>query len=248
MKKGEITCVINGYKRPGNLDMLHAALKAQSIPPTEIMLWYNSPGRHSPVNEELLEELQGVFSRRNWGVWARFAYALLAETEYVCIFDDDTIPGARWLENCLQTITQPAYEGLLGTIGLIFETPNSYFPHSRHGWPSQNPAPVEVDIVGHSWFFKREWLHLLFEDVPLDRMAGEDIRFSSVLQQKLGLKTFVPPHPSGQTQWWGSTQAMKLGSTPGEALYLEPDSYSRFDTCFRQTVAQGWQLLCQRKG
>jgi hypothetical protein len=45
--------------------------------------------------------------------------ALLANTEYVCIFDDDTIPGKRWFENYLSTIKQ--YNGLLGTVDVLFK-------------------------------------------------------------------------------------------------------------------------------
>ena len=65
------------------------------------------------------------------GVWARFAYALNAKTEYIAMFDDDTIPGPLWFENCLNTMKR--HEGLLGTIGLVLDTPHSYRPKPRSG-------------------------------------------------------------------------------------------------------------------
>ena len=36
-----------------------------------------------------------------------FAAALLADTEYIAIYDDDTIPGKQWHSNCLKTNENP---------------------------------------------------------------------------------------------------------------------------------------------
>ena len=50
---------------------------------------------------------------------ARFALALLAQTEYVAIFDDDSIPGPEWFENCrrLKHLIKPMNRlGLLGVV------------------------------------------------------------------------------------------------------------------------------------
>ena len=54
-------------------------------------------------DEDTYTELNADLSNYNYGVWARFAYALNARTDYVCVLDDDTIPGNRWLGNCLNT-------------------------------------------------------------------------------------------------------------------------------------------------
>ena len=46
-------------------------------------------------------------SATNGGVWKRFEFAAeIAKSPYVCLFDDDTIPGARWLENCHMNMMQ----------------------------------------------------------------------------------------------------------------------------------------------
>jgi hypothetical protein len=63
------------------------------------MLWYNNPGDEFP-NRMVIENTTSAFCNRNLGVWSRFAYALNAKTKYVCVFDDDTIPGNNWLKNC----------------------------------------------------------------------------------------------------------------------------------------------------
>ena len=56
---------------------------------------------------------------RNYGVWARFAFALNSTSDYVCVFDDDTIPSEKWFENCINCI-ENENNGLYGTIGVTF--------------------------------------------------------------------------------------------------------------------------------
>src|SRR5690606_35792088 len=103
----------------------------------------------------LIEEFKYSQSNNNFGVWARFAYALNAISDYVCVIDDDTVPGNQWFENCLKTLE--IHNGLLGTIGIKYHTNQGYFPSTRYGWANPNETIVEVDIVGHCWFFRREW-------------------------------------------------------------------------------------------
>jgi hypothetical protein len=104
----------------------------------------------------------------------------------------------KWFENCLNTIKE--YPGLLGTNGVIFNKGDTYDFNSYKniGWLGEkNNLTTEVDIVGHAWFFKREWLHYLWEYKPNYNevlAAGEDIAFSAMLQ-KNGIKTYVPHNP-----------------------------------------------------
>lgn len=242
-KPGEVTCILNGFRRPNNLNDIHQALLNQTVKPVKTMLWYNKPEPEYPINQRLLEELGGAMSLENLGVWPRFMYALMADTEYVCVFDDDTVPGSRWLENCIRTIQRPDSCGLLGTVGLRFHDRNNYWSHTRYGWPNNNKEAVEVDIVGHSWFLRREWLHYLFVEPPLHPVAGEDIQLSYMLQKYLGVKTFVPPHPPGEPEMFGSLRPI-LG-VGKEAISCGPDA-DKFQLCYQQTISKGWRLISDK--
>jgi hypothetical protein len=68
------------------------------------------------------------------------------------------------LENCYDTIQK--YDGLLGTIGVKFLDPNNYVNNVRVGWDRPNKNVEVVDIVGHSWFFKREDLATFWRELP----------------------------------------------------------------------------------
>lgn len=205
----DITAILNVYKRPHVLHEQIAALRNQTIPPTQIIIWHNyAEGYDIPVDIRSDKSIIIMDSSKNLGVWARFAAGLLANTEFVCIFDDDTIPGNKWFENCLATMDK--VNGLLGTIGLIYNrNPSHYYDWEgggRIGWAGCNSEITQVDLVGHSWFLRRAWLPELFKIVPdYDRLfvVGEDMGLSYALQ-KIGINTYVPPHPISDLEMFGS--------------------------------------------
>ena len=159
----DVTVILNGYRRPQNLSKQIEAVKSQTIKPQDIFYWQNTvPG--VPYDSALSSaNCISAYSNTNFGVWSRFYYALNARTNWVCIFDDDTIPGSKWLENCLETYKN--YPGLLGTIGVLFCN-NQYGISTRVGWDNPNREVTQVDIVGHSWFFHRDMLTYFCRELP----------------------------------------------------------------------------------
>jgi hypothetical protein len=247
-QKSDITVVLNGFRRGKNLNKQIKALENQSIKPDEIMLWYNNPGSIFKYNFSAIRKLTSAVSNSNFGVWARFYYALNAKTKYVCVFDDDTIPGERWLENCLNTIK--THRGLLGTIGLVFGSEYDYFKHVRYGWDNPNEDVRKVDIVGHSWFFEKEFLTAFCRELPLmdAKVFGEDIHFSYTLQKYMGLNTYVPPHPLDDKSMWGSLEGMELGlddNAISRQHHVKKDhSFSLgVGDYFRACIKNGWKLV-----
>lgn len=220
-----ITVILNGYRRPNFLEEQYNAVLKQTIQPNDIFFYQNFyPETYDKFPKFIIDNCVSTICNKNLGVWSRFSYALNAKTKYVCIIDDDTIPGSKWLENCLNTIQ--VNKGLLGTRGIIFENQYSYY-HSQYGfkgigWETQNEETVHVDIVGHSWFFEREWLSAYWSEMPPTQFfyAGEDMHFSYVIQKHYGLKTYVPPHPSNDKEMWGSLKASEYGNTPGATSHF----------------------------
>lgn len=236
----EITVILNGFKRPQFLKEQVEAIKNQTIKPKEIMLWQNNS---EGFDKELTDTLTTSTCNKNLGVWARFAYALNAKTEYICIFDDDTIPGDMWFENCLETMK--TYEGLLGTVGLIYDTPHSYRPNTRYGWADiNNSETIMVDIVGHSWFFKREWLSSYWRDLPPIGLntVGEDMHFSYTIQKYLGLSTYVPPHPKDNKRMWGSLKGWEMG-TEQNALSFDNNNINLMNHYHNELLIKGFKLI-----
>jgi GT2 family glycosyltransferase len=256
-----ITALLNGFRRTENLDQQIAALRCQSIEPEEIMIWHNHPGDGRDFNFAVSSQSKSAFCNSNLGVWARFAYALNAKTEFVCVFDDDTFPGPRWFENCLSTLSRQ--DALLGTIGLLYTDPppaaspqcSYYTPYLKIGWEAggNNEMAMEVDLVGHAWFFRRAWLSTFWRELPDPKftLCGEDMHFSYMLQKYLGIPTLVPPHPRDNRALWGSTEG-KRGNDQ-HSLYANNvvDSTgtpfrSAMDHFFIQQRRKGWRLVNDR--
>jgi len=239
-----ITVILTGYKRSKYLKRQYEALQEQTRRPEEIMLWQNAGQR---FKKRVAGKTTWASCNKNLGVWARFAYALNAKTEYVCIFDDDTIPGRKWLENCSETILK--HEGLLGTIGIIFESLTSYHPLRRVGWAEPNEHTVRVDIVGHCWFFKREWLSTFWRELPDPEdpvIVGEDIHFSAMIQKYLGLETYVPPHPRADLEMWGSRpdSAWEIGQDEA-AISMNYQNIDKMSAQLRKHINGGFKTVMQ---
>lgn len=245
----DVSVVLNLYKRPDSLTLQLKALECQTLRPKEILLFQD--GIEGNYKIDISEELKNKFnlvkiSDKNCGVWERFRFAKDTNSKYVCVFDDDTIPGENWLENCHTQMLKE--EGLFGTIGILLETPERYAYEGffRAGWDGPLDFTTQVDFVGHSWFFKKDWLNYLFtgtEEFQKFKTAAEDMSFSAQLQ-KQGIKTFVPPHPINDTSLWGSLPeyANKLGNSAG-ALYLTSTNMEKMNCAINKLLEKGWQPL-----
>lgn len=181
-----------------------------------------------------------ITSNNNWGVYGRFTMAQMVKTKFVCINDDDTIPGPRWLETCLESNrTNP---GLQGGIGVRLEADN-YRQHHRIGWADPRPATEEVDLVGHSWFFAKEYLKYMWMEEPYT-WNMEDAHFSYCLQKYGNIKTFVPPQ-------FGDKSSSVLGYELGvdDAAMSNPKNHEKFyrerDEAITHYVKNGWKRVLQ---
>lgn len=237
-----VTVILNGYKRAKNLQLQYESVKNQSLKPQEIMLWQN---KGEDFDSQITKQVVHANCNKNFGVWARFAFALNAETEYICIFDDDTIPGKKWLENCYNTIQ--THDGLLGTIGVRFLSKTGYQPIHRIGWANPNENTEQVDIVGHAWFFRREWLSTFWRELPSinqSKLVGEDIHFSYTLQKFLNKNTYVPPHPKNDLQMWGSHPelAWKLGQD-SPAISMNHDNLKTMSDTYVSYINKGFKIM-----
>tara|TARA_B100001093_G_scaffold519465_1_gene608610 strand:+ start:389 stop:1126 length:738 start_codon:yes stop_codon:yes gene_type:complete len=242
-----ITAVLTLYKRPHTLiEQLNAVIN-QSVPPENIILWINNSDITIPeIPISIKNKLIIINSSKNFGVWARFSVGLLVSSEYICIFDDDTIPGRDWFKNCLTSMN--IKEGLYGTIGLKFFNSKTYdYEKPRMGWEGKNENIQQVDIVGHAWFFKQKWLSLLWQTNPdYNYMftAGEDIAFSYILQ-KSNIPTYVPPHPISNPNLWGSdpTKANLYG-TESCAISMS-GGFNNFVKSLLYFRSKGFKLLSE---
>jgi len=243
-RDGDITVILNCYRRPYNLKMQVDALRSQSVKPTQIWLWINYHEDNKDFDPATLGVDRVFKNDFNWKFYGRFAAALLADTEYVAIYDDDTVPGKKWHENCLNTMK--THEGILGSAGIILKD-KYYVAHDRCGWPTQNKETTEVDLVGHAWFFKREWLRYLWQEKPTTWDNGEDIQFAFMAKIHGGIPTYCPPHPPEDKDLHGSILGNELGIDSKATSTNNAVSHQRFfnerDVCVQTGIMKGWKTV-----
>jgi len=231
-----IGVVLGTHRR---LQYLHEQLKAvreQTVPPALIHVWHDGalppPKLRIPV----------VSTNQSLGVWGRFYYACSLEADFICVFDDDTIPGPRWLENCINTFDR--HDALVGAAGVCFPQ-GDRSKRIAYGWRCPSAEAVPVDIAGHCWFLPADWLrHFSREPKPPGIWtAGEDYHLSFIVQKYLGRSTVAAPHPAKNRSLWGSLKGYRYGNDRA-ALYTKPGEMAKKRRVHEYYRARGWRLLC----
>lgn len=234
-----IGVLLSSHGRPHTLRPQLAAIDAQTVKPDDLVIFHD----HAPGVQFDTEATRGrKVTATNWtgGVWNRFAFCLWGfSTEFICVLDDDTIPGPQWLKNCLDcSLREP---GLYGTNGVLF-THGHRQARKYFGFSNPLPDQVPVDIVGHAFFFPRV---LLAKACSLPRpdvsTAGEDYHLAFAAQA-MGWQTWCPPHHLPELS--GSTRP-DLG-TDDKALYRTPGEEEKKQRVHEFYLAQGWKPLAMR--
>ncbi len=246
-----ISVVLTAWQRTHLLEEQVERILAQSVRPKEIVLWYNAPPKKLGLFERKQltqfkndKHVKKIICDRNFGIIPRFTLASCLEGEYVCIFDDDTMPGERWFENCLNYVDTEKV--ICGTIGLRYLSTHNRRVQTetpRMGWEGMNETLELVDLVGHSWFFRREWAKWFWDKEPITRDFGEDIHFCSMLA-KHGIRSACPPHPEYDQSLWGSVKAHLGVDKVAISCCDKSDNYWR---CVRHAIEEGYVPILQRK-
>ena len=238
-----ITVILNCYKRAEYLKEQIEAIRNQSVAPEEIMIWSNRPEEGQQYNLDDLG-VKVAYSNTNMKFHARFAYGLLAKTEYVAFFDDDTIPGKDWFKNCLACMKTGNY--ILGSAGVRLEG-DAYDPCKKVGWNGYLSNQLEmVDLVGHAWFMKRDTLKYLWKEYPISWENGEDIQLSAFAYMNGGIETAVPPHPDFNKDLWGSIKGYEKGDDKNASHWKSNHAPLRNQIC-KELSDRGYKRVLKRK-
>ena len=245
-----VSVVLTTYKKPDALEKQLNAIQAQTLRPKEILLFQDGIDEYYAINykDDFLSQFDKVhICKENQGVWKRFDYARReCSSKYICIFDDDTIPGERWLENCYVNMIEK--EGIYGTVGIVVQDYKKY-PYggfTRIGWHNPYRKRAIVDFVGHSWFFKKEWLEFMFDGTEKYqgyKRAAEDMCLSFKAKQN-GINTYVPPHPYYDLSFWGSQPkfGMKFGNA-STAISQNTTGCKYMEEALGEFVKDGWEFV-----
>jgi hypothetical protein len=249
----DVTIILTTYERPAYLRRQLQALNAQTIQPKELWVWANAG--EVQQDARALSSVHALVFRcnGNLGGWPRFERALHARTKYVCILDDDTIPGPQWLQTALERIRLAESDPEVGTIcvaaaGEIFREDNadsSYIvgPQSPRG------EEVDVDIGRGGWVFAKDLLRpFIVNPPPGDGRVGWDFHLAVNLQLQ-NILTVVLPYEQGNTSKWGMLEAPSTDRSltlrlQAEAANGGQDMASRRRELYGAYRSIGWEPIC----
>jgi hypothetical protein len=231
-----IGVILNTYKRR-NIGLQLEALRGQTVKPADLLVWRNDDWTDEEFRS-LAGDVHFCKTSKDFGVWARMLAGQLLRTDFIAVFDDDTVPGCRWLENCLDCYARnPAVYGTWGK-RLPF---HCYRGGSSHGWCQPSDDIQKVDFCGHGWFFPR-WLCFEIGKLSNGAMrAGEDMAVSFAAQRN-GFETFTAPHPPSSRELWGSTNGLSL-SKDGNAISSTSAGWRGYEAEYRRLRGLGWRLM-----
>eukprot|EP00727_Mastigamoeba_balamuthi_P014205 m51a1_g9407 hypothetical protein (329) ;mRNA; r:307620-309019 len=238
--RGSVGVVLTVYKR-ATLDRQLAAVLSQTHAPSEVVVWQNE---HHVDVAHVVERFRArgvslVQSSRNFKFHGRFAAALMLDTEYVFIPDDDQIPGNKYIETAIRA-SREHNAIIAGTGRMITETGLwSCAGCGDGGWA---PEDLEVDVGCQSWFVRTEWLRRYWSVRMPSWDNGEDIDLSASLKILGGIRTFVPQMPKHERQMWKDTSGGTLGAD-AVATHKKKDHGALRHNITNYWIQLGWKTL-----
>lgn len=199
--KKDITVLISGFIRPEYLKPQIDALNNQTVKPDKIIVLYTKPYKDFQV--PYIDGVDFIVAETDHGLNARFAVGLVAKTKYLCIMDDDLIPGRKWLETSLGALIKE--DAIICGYGVRYneaQDESSSRKFGDHG--ERNEVLEEVDMAGHSWLLKKEWLKYFWMEEPLDWTVSDDMHLSYTIKKYTKIKLLVSPHPENNKDVWSN--------------------------------------------
>lgn len=212
--RGALTVMLTVFKRH-KLAQQIAALDAQTLRPQQIHVFQT--GSHVADTAALIASLNRSdislihVTGYDFKYHARFLPLLMADTEYVAVLDDDTIPQRRWFQRAVEFIEARGPTTVVGSTGR-----RAFFNHtaapggdgactSGGGCASftgfgnalgldgiEQANPVEVDFVIHNYVARAELMRYFFALPHYTWLNGEDISFCASLQVAVGARCWTP--------------------------------------------------------
>ena len=204
MNKPTITTILQVYKRPEYLKEQLEAINKQSIISDRLIIVQNEGG----YEFDFPENAQVIYSNPNLKFHLRFAIGLLAQTEYIFFFDDDTICGERFFEKAIELINEK--NCIIVGNGRIIHAEEKQW--DCPGWGNPCNDAIECDFGGHVIGLKKEWLKYMWSEDPIRYDNCEDMQISFNCFRFAGIQTFTMPHPLDDKSIWSSLKGAEFGS------------------------------------
>lgn len=181
-----ITVVLTNWKRPENLRRIVRALGRQTARPS-LFLWNNGAEFSHPAMAWQVD------SSVNQACWPRWWMASCAQTEFVCVLDDDLMPrDERVLDDMRDALRERPERTIAGPFGVKLH-PDREYGDCTQVKPGDADQPADL-VKGRFMMLRTAALAALhLRPRPTrEALVGDDIFVSGVLAGRVAGQHLVP--------------------------------------------------------
>jgi hypothetical protein len=232
----KVETVIINWKRPGNVEWVVDALRAQSMPCTVTICDTHLDDAFA-LSTPTLDKADRVYRwGHNTGPYSRFVPLAAYDHEYTFFVDDDMLPGSRCVEHFVETAeTLPGF-GSIGQLGRIIPSNGVYTARNV----GRLPRPREIDVLVRGFFVRTRNLHHVAQlrwlmNYMEEQVPEDDMLLCVAMRLCAGLRNYLTPSdPDPET-------LMNRTELPDpHALHRRPDHIQRRIDFMLAARAIGW--------
>ncbi|OHV35665.1 glycosyltransferase family 2 protein [Pseudofrankia sp. EUN1h] len=229
------TVVIN-WKRPGNVERVVNALRAQSTPCTVTVCDTHLDDQYA-LSTSVLDNADRVYRwGHNTGPYSRFVPLAAYDHEYTFFIDDDMLPGPRCVEHFVNTAEALPGFGSIGQMGRIIPPDGVY----RARNVERLPRPREIDVLVRGFFVRTRNLHHVAQlrwlmNYTEEQVPEDDMLLCVAMRLCAGLRNYLTP-----TSPDPETLMNQIELPDPHALHRRPDHIQRRIDFMLAAKAIGW--------
>jgi hypothetical protein len=232
----KVEAVVINWKRPGNVERIVDALRAQSTPCTVTVCDTHLDDQYT-LSPSTLSDADRVYRwGHNTGPYSRFVPLAAYDHEYTFFLDDDMLPGTRCVEHFVDTADSLPGFGSIGQMGRIIPSDGVYTARDV----GRMPRPREIDVLVRGFFVRTRNLHHIAQlrwlmNYMAEQVPEDDMLLCVAMRLCAGLRNYLTPtDPDPET-------LMNRTELPDpHALHRRPDHIQRRIDFMLAARAIGW--------
>lgn len=198
----DLTVLLAYSTRPELIAVQHRLLSTQSVQPRAVFAHVNPSDKIEipPAAMAMIDAIPNTRPNVDIGAWARWGLVATVGTEFVCIIDDDCMPGPRWFELALAKIQATEGDSIVCAAGIVYRSDR--FDDIALVGPEAPPATeVDVDVGRGAWFMRTSTARRVLAEEPAWPMLSTGLHVASVVQALEGFTTVLPYSPADRAGW-----------------------------------------------
>jgi len=190
------------HARPALVETQLRNLFAASVRPVGMVAWVN-PSDMAEFPDSvihMLEQVAPIYAPADMGPWMRWAPVIACASKYVCILDDDCLPGPQWLARAIERLDKAGERDVVVAAGATYRSDD---PADLQLLGPESTPPVEVqpDIGRGGWVMRTGTARkIAASEDRYGEIMITGLHVASVIQE-LGGAHILLPYTADRSSW-----------------------------------------------